>query len=350
MNPDNHSRDEVLRHLLVATADAAPTPTRPTWRLAVASVSAFALAGVLTGGTLATVGATPIGTGQVDAPVQITTPPFLDDDVSILGAPIYATGRQPATFDLGVAPEGANGLAIAIYCLDVGEYHVELDGEFTFGTTCTPEPGEPSTGGGGTVIVFDGDPPRELFVDLTSGDYAVWAAWVYKPAPAEPSSTQQAALADGVVTREEYEAGFDRYVACMAALGFPVSQTGEDLEIIWYTIPGNAGNSGPANRCYEAEYQLVDAEWQAAHPQKSAEQMAAFVDGVVSRAEYLAAFDRFVDCVTPLGITVGGFDRDDEVLDYTVDASAAQPGESNRCYRFEFFDIEMAWRASVGSE
>ncbi len=74
MNPDNHTRDETLRHLLVATADAAPGPTRPKWRLAVVSVSSFALAGALTGGTLATVGAAPSGAGQVAESVQVTTP------------------------------------------------------------------------------------------------------------------------------------------------------------------------------------------------------------------------------------------------------------------------------------
>jgi hypothetical protein len=347
MNPDNHTREEMLRHLLVATADAAPGPTRPKWRLAVVSISSFALAGALTGGTLATVGATPGGVDQVAEAVQVTTPPFLDDDVSILGAPIYATGQQAATFDLGEAPDRANGLALAIYCLEAGEYRVDLDGEFAWGTTCTPVEERPTTGGGATVVVFDGDPPRELSVDLESGEYAIWAAWVDQPADAEPSAAQQAALADGVVTREEYRAGFDRYVACMTDLGFPVSLSGTDLEVISYAIPGDAGSSGAANRCYEAEFQLVDIEWQLAHPQRSEEQMAAFMDLEVSRAEYLAGFDRFVECLAPLGLTVSGYDRDDEVLDYAVDASAGQPGEANRCYRFEFFDLDMAWRASV---
>lgn len=265
MNPETHPRDEVLRRLLVATIDSGPAPVRPRWKVAAASVGAFALAGALTGGALASVGASPAHNQQFDAPLEISTPPILEDDVRILGTPLYVTGRQPAVVDLGAAPAGANALAVAIYCLDVGSYRVNFDGRFEFGLACTPEDGRPSTGGGGEVAPFDGSAPRELSIDLDSGGYAVWAAWVDRPANAEPSAIQQGALADGVVTREEYVAGFERYVACMADLGFTVSYGDTDREIIGYTILGNSGDSGAANRCYEAEFHLVDVEWQVAH-------------------------------------------------------------------------------------
>lgn len=265
MNSESDTRDQALRRMLVATADSAPTPAPPRWRVAVASVSAFALAGALTGGALATVGAPSTETSAFDAPLEIATPPILEDDAQILGTPFYVTGREPALVDLGPAPEGANALAIAIYCLDVGSYEVALDGRFELGMGCTPESGRPITGGGGGVVPFDGAAPRELSVDLESGGYAVWAAWVDQPADAEPSAAQLEALADGVVTRDEYLAGFDRYVACMAELGFEVYGGDRGQEILSYAIPGNAGESGAANRCYEAEFYQVDSAWQVAH-------------------------------------------------------------------------------------
>jgi hypothetical protein len=266
MNRESDPRDEALRRMLVAAADSSLTPARPRWRLAVASVSAFALAGALTGGTLATVGAAPANDSRFDAPLEIEVPPILDDDVRILGTPIVVTGREPAYVDLGPAPEGANGLALAMYCLEFGSYRTELDGSFEMGMTCTPDSeSDPIGGGGGGVTMFGDTPPRVLSVDLDFGRYAVWAAWVDQPADAEPSVAQQEALSDGVVSREEYVAGFDRYVACMAALGFEVYGSNREEEIIGYAIPGSAGQSGAANRCYEAEFHLVDMEWQIAH-------------------------------------------------------------------------------------
>lgn len=346
MDNETRTRDRVLRHMLVATVDSGVATPRPVWRTAALSVGAFALAGALAGGTMVAVGALRADPASYDyEPFEIDAASHLEDDVVIFGSPIVVTGSQPTTVDLGRAPSGANGLALAIYCLEAGAYTVALDGEFTMGTECTEESG-PVGGGSATVEMFVDGPPHDLSVDLDSGGYAVWAAWVNQPADAEPSAAQREALVDGVVTREEYLAGFERYVACMADLGFVVSHGPLEQEVLGYSIPGTAGNSGAANRCYEAEFHLVDVDWQIAHPQRSDEQMAALIDGV-TRAEYLAGFDRFVECVSPLGITVSVVDREAEVLDYTVDASAGQPGESNRCYRLEFFDLDMAWRMSA---
>lgn len=347
MDAETRIRDRQLRRMLVATVESGVSTPRPAWRTAALSVGAFALAGALAGGTMVAVSALQADPASYDyEPFEIDAESHLEDDVVIFGTPVVVTGSQPTTIDLGPAPSGANGLALAIYCLEAGAYTIALDGEFTMGTECTEESG-PVSGGGATVQMFVDGPPQDLSVGLDSGRYAVWAAWVNQPADGEPSAAQQEALADGVVTREEYLAGFERYVACMADLGFVVSHGPLEQEVLSYSIPGTAGNSGAANRCYEAEFQLVDGEWQVAHQQTSDEQAAALIDGV-TREEYLAGFDRFVECVTPLGITVSVVDREAEVLDYTVDASGGQPGESNRCYRLEFFDLDLAWRASAG--
>lgn len=346
MDTEADTRTRLLRRMLVATVDSGLPSPRSIWRTAAASVGAFALAGALAGGTMAAVGALQTGTASYDGTLEVSRPDLLDDDVVILGTPLTVAGREDAVIDLGPAPEAANGLVFQIYCLEPGFYRVDLDDHPFTEVTCTSESERPKLVSS-AVETFDGVAPRTIAINLDSGGYLLWAAWVDQPADAEPSAVQQEALADGVVSREEYIAGFERYVACMADLGFVVSHGPLELEVLSYSIPGEAGHSGAANRCYEAEFILVDTEWQGAHQQESDAQMAAFVDGVVTRAEYLAGFDRFVECVRPLGITVSVVDRDAEVLDYTVDASGGQPGESNRCYRLEFFSIDLAWRASV---
>jgi hypothetical protein len=345
MDTEADTRTRLLRRTLVAAVDSGLSPARPRWRTAAASVGAFAFAGALAGVTVATVGAQQADTSSYDVTLEVSRPGILDDDVVILGTPLTAGGREDAVIDLGPAPEAANGLVFQMYCLEPGFYRVNLDEQHFREVTCTSESERPELVSS-VVETFDGPAPRTIGIHLDSGGYLLWAAWVDQPADAEPSTAQQEALADGVVTREEYVAGFERYVACMADVGFVVSHGPLELEVLSYSIPGDAGRSGAANRCYEAEFHLVDMEWQLAHPQRSEEQAAALIDGV-TRAEYLAGFDRFVECLTPLGITVTVIDRDAEVLDYTVDASAAQPGESNRCYRLEFFDLDMSWRMSV---
>jgi hypothetical protein len=341
MSTDLSPRDEALRRHLVATVDAGPAPAPPRWRVAVAAVGAFAIAGALTGGTLATVNAAPAPPAVVD----LAGPPIFEDDVRILSTPLILTGSEPADVDLGAAPAGANGLALAIYCLDLGSYQVSLDGRFEMGTECTPGTG-PDLGGGGGVILFDGPAPRSLSVDLDGGEYAVWAAWVNQPADAEPSATQQEALADGVVAREEYVAGFERYVACMADLGFEVHAGDTTSETIGYSIEGDAGLSGAAGHCYEAEFAQLDVEWQLAHPARSAAQQAALADGVITREEYVAGFERAVSCVEEMGYTVDPGDPQAETLSYTVQQKPGSDGISEYCDAFEFDQVQAAWQVA----
>lgn len=261
MNSESHIRDEALRRMLVATIDSAPVVSRQRWRVVVASAATFALAGALTGGALASV-ATANNNVEGYAPFEIGPPPILDDDAEILSTPMVLTGRGPGSIDLGAAPPDANALALAIYCLENGAFRTNLDGEFVLGLTCTAEPGDPDGGGAGIVPTFDGELPREITVEADSGAYAVWVAWVDQPADAEPSAAQQEALADGIVTRDEYAAGYQRYVACMAELGFVVDGRDTGEGIIGYVIPGSTGNSGAANRCYEAEFYQLDSTYQ----------------------------------------------------------------------------------------
>jgi hypothetical protein len=343
MNPSSTDRDEILRRLLVATVDAGPAPRRARWMLPVASIGAFALAGALTAGALVSVRSADSGAEPVDLPPA----PWIYDDAEILGTPISVASSRTTTIDLGTPPAGADNLAVSLYCLEPGVFTESFDGgQWSSRYDCSDS--DAGSGGGGGYEPVTGDAPRSLTVTVESGRFAVWIAWVDVADDPEPSAEYQAALADGIVTREEYLAGFERYVTCLADAGYALHSVNTESEIIDYAIPSDVVDSGVEHQCYEREFFEIDSGWQIAHPQHSDEQMETFTDGVVSRAEYLAGFDRFVECLAPLGITVDVVDREAEVLDYTVDATTGQPGESDRCYQFEFFVVETAWRDSVG--
>lgn len=83
------------------------------------------------------------------------------------------------------------------------------------------------------------------------------------------SAEQEAALADGEVTHDEYEAGYRRYVDCLAASGYTVLDNGVEYDIHQFGVPAEAVESGDDDRCYSAEFKLIDVEWQIAHEDSS---------------------------------------------------------------------------------
>lgn len=85
----------------------------------------------------------------------------------------------------------------------------------------------------------------------------------YSDAMKEPSAEQQAIMADGIVTRDEYEQGFRAYQACMTAAGESIIVTNMDAEIIEYY--GVAGDADVDIGCYTEHFESIDAEWQMVH-------------------------------------------------------------------------------------
>lgn len=78
-----------------------------------------------------------------------------------------------------------------------------------------------------------------------------------------PSAEQHAAMADGFVTREEYELGFRAYQGCLERAGMSLIVTDVDADIIQYY--GTVGNETADAGCYSAHFVNVDSEWQMAH-------------------------------------------------------------------------------------
>lgn len=90
------------------------------------------------------------------------------------------------------------------------------------------------------------------------------AAW-FTPTVSPVSTEQSQALADGVVTEDEYREGFARFEACLAEAGFALYAVDDTAAIIEYSVPGEAVWSGDDERCYSSEFVGLDIEWQVSH-------------------------------------------------------------------------------------
>ena len=75
-----------------------------------------------------------------------------------------------------------------------------------------------------------------------------------------PSLEQAAALEDGVVTREEYEAGFLRFEACMEKIGIDLIGGFVSADLITYSYMPQG--TAEEENCYYAEYDQLDGAWQ----------------------------------------------------------------------------------------
>ena len=261
-SPRTPSRSGALRAELVAQAsESAQRPrTVTTGRVAVAAVLAFALAGATTGGAVAATGVlTP--TSTVDLSMEelrvISFP-----GAEMLGAPLVVTGSGETVVRLDDRPEESTGLELWVQCLDPGRYDIMIDDLPGGWIQCdVGEDGVFSPGGFSQLTDLTVEDPQSVTVRGQGGDrYVIWVSWAVSAWAIEPSEAQAAALADGVVTREEYVAGLDRYMACMEASGWSVAVTDREAEVIEYSIEAISGDDDA--RCYTAEFYELDMGWQ----------------------------------------------------------------------------------------
>lgn len=83
------------------------------------------------------------------------------------------------------------------------------------------------------------------------------------------SDDQATAVADGVISSDEYESGFSRYRSCLEAEGYALVLNGKENQSYQFGIPAEAVDSGVDARCYEQEFREVDVIWQLAHQDTS---------------------------------------------------------------------------------
>jgi len=259
-----------LRHALVTTVDATPYQRRlPRRALAVAAVAGFVLAGAATGGAVAS----SFGDGNEPTEERVQLSGHLGQDLvvgthaDLFGEAVNLLGQGTTVIDLGEIPDGATALAFSIDCVDPGDYTTTIDDRLIGTEQCTAE-SIAQVGGGGLQFGVEGSGTHTLTIS-GPGRYIIWAQWSAEH-PVPPSSAAQTeAMADGVITREEYVAGWDRYNACMVGAGYYIDGGNRDAPIILGSIPAAAVDDGTDRLCYEPEFQDIDMAWQIAHEDES---------------------------------------------------------------------------------
>lgn len=259
---DLPSRSAALRTELVAQVAESVTVRRaPAGRVAIAAVLAFALAGATTGGAVAANGVLASASSvelSMDEMLMVSFP-----GTQFFGTPLIITGSGATTVDLGPRPDGATALALRVGCIDAGRYDVAIDGVDDSWVQCS----EMDVASGPSVAGFSNQydvtetVPQSLTVRGAAEDrYVMWVSWSAPPTTPISSQAQRDALADGVVTREEYVAGLDRYIACMEENGWSVAVIDREAEVIGYRIQAIAGMDDA--KCYAAEFYELDMGWQ----------------------------------------------------------------------------------------
>jgi hypothetical protein len=104
-----------------------------------------------------------------------------------------------------------------------------------------------------------------LLLSGCAPDPTLTAEQVVGPIPDAASAHQRAALADDRVTREEYDAAFELFSACVRKAGFEVLVQGESNETIAYSVTETAVTSGVEGECYDTEFRMIDVVWQMSH-------------------------------------------------------------------------------------
>jgi hypothetical protein len=257
-------RSTALRIALVDTVNFASRRTQLRPRLIIVALAVFALAGAGTGAALSAA-----ASSHDDEPTNVTidatamASQVVFGDTVLYGNPFIVASSGTTIVKVGERPDGATALLLAFRC-ESGPQHVDytVDGRWDGSADC-----DQSGGGTGGQVRVDSDLAHHELRFVGTGRYLVWASWVSEPATPGPSAAEQAEIADGVATWEEYKEALVRYSACSAEAGYPFPyQILEKEQIIAYgpSIPGV--ESGMDRICYGAEFAAVDELWQALHP------------------------------------------------------------------------------------
>jgi len=259
-------RNVALRRELVDLVNTSTSAARPrrrfSWKLPAVSVAAFALAGALTGAAVAVASSNDLPS-WVNATVLVKG--SVPNYVKLIGTPESVVSTGDSTLNVPAAPAGANRLIWGARCISTSGHIVA---RFDKDTTRLPlDCSEANSSADGDTSASTAAPHSVSVSADSTVQYVVWAGWVSYPPMPKPSGAQQAATADGIVTRQEYLDAYNRFAGCMTALGAPVGVIPETSVLLNYGFPGD--NMLIGDRCYASEFQDVDTAWQGEHPQPS---------------------------------------------------------------------------------
>lgn len=261
---DTPTHTAALRSLLVDQANASSGRRRPRWQLGallVAVAVASGATGALTAGAIARTDAY-----EPNVIASLTLAIARANSV-LVSEPFFVSSTGMATVNLGEAPATATGIAVRLYCTEVGSIDVALDDTWVSGMTCDSDS---PTGGSGTVYDIPGVGTHTLTITSTTATgFDAFGAWVAEPPLPGPSSQQRAEMADGVATRDEYLAAFNRFAGCLSAGGVDIAPADPEAVILSYAIPSEAVDSGTDDFCYRTQFMDVDTAWQIQNEDQS---------------------------------------------------------------------------------
>jgi len=219
------------------------------------SVGSFAVAGVLAGTLTAGALATSSADDNLESYMAHVALSYTYDG-PLVGEPTFTRGSGPQDLTVPPKSEGANALLVSVQCVAGAPASlVAHDGTQLMTSTC---------GDGNDDQVHQYVPPESppTAVSISGdGSWAVWISWYTYPPDAAPSAAQKAALADGSVTRDEYEAGYLRALGCMGQAGFDMIPVPLN-ELVLHAGTSGAEDPTWSHSCYPREFKQIDSVWQ----------------------------------------------------------------------------------------
>jgi hypothetical protein len=279
MRPETGSRrDSDIRRILVSASNlAATTHPRVSRRLVAVLAIAFVLAGSVTGGTIAIAATAHAPSTSTDFELGFEAKTLTTSSLgTLVGKPIAEAASSMLTVPLDPRPAAASNLVVGFQCNDQGTYTFRLgsrtvavekcqSGETVYpdaGTTNVVQRVSLSTNAPSAVIVPIAQSATSLSVQ-GPGRFEVWVSWVHI-SPLLPSAAEKVALADGMITLDEYVAAANQVVGCMNAEGYSLTLS---------NVPGKGHHFGfaydsqnPAanhafTRCWGTQYKAVELKW-----------------------------------------------------------------------------------------
>jgi hypothetical protein len=266
MTEQTTDRDTALRETFVSLATSAPYhASRWTRKRTAVAIIAFVAGGALAGGAVSTAAFAANTTNNTERLLAYMGESVVGTHGTLLGHPKFYAGTDAAALAFGKAPAGANHIVISFQCDEAGTFTPLMNGltiPKAGGEMCTSASTDTSSPTG-FEIAASGSGAHTLRIDSGGKRYSIWASWVKESPIPKPTADQDNAVADGVITRDEYLAAWNGYLGCMAGQGHPVSNVSQSTNEI-STAFAEAGYN--ADRiCYPLEFSEVSSLWGTEH-------------------------------------------------------------------------------------
>lgn len=257
-NPTNaNDRDAAVRALLVETVAHTPRRRR-RWRLpTIAGAVVCVLGGAAAGGAItAAANPEPAAIAAQNRAVFVVGGAGTTYQ-EVVGTPVGRVGSSEETITVGPAPKGADTFTWVATCRTGGALTEWRSGVAWGPSTC--EAGS-TTSNSYSAKAIAGREIR-LSADRNLG-WTLSYGWLRTPPMPEASAAQDEAMDDGIVTRSEYLAAFDRFQGCLTARGESLGRIPTSSLFVAYGV----SDAYALDWCTASEFDAVDTAWQGEHP------------------------------------------------------------------------------------